>query len=243
MMQENFEPYDFAIILGATGGIGSGIARASIGKVKKIYLLGTSLEKLSDLKNELNQTKKLHIYTEQVNFEDSDSIVQAKIESLNLQKGIGILINCVGTYLSKEFAGSTYESIAKQFSIDVIRPMQIIANSIGYLQPGSLIINIGSSLSYCPKANRVLTSSVKHAVRGFSLSLAEELADLGIRVCLINPRSVATSLLKKNASAESYQKAMPVEDLIRAVSMILDCDSKTFFGEINVGASQGFLGR
>ena len=242
-MREEFELYDFAIILGATGGIGSGISHKLIDKVKKMYLLGTNLEKLSNLKDELSQIKKDCIFIEKVNFRDDDSIIQTKMDSLNIQKGIGILINCVGTYISKEFAGSTYKNITKHFLIDVIRPMQIISNLICCLEPGSLIINIGSSLSYCPKANRVLTSSIKHAIRGFSLALAEELADVGIRVCLINPRSVATSLLKKNSSAESYQKAMPVDDLARAVVMILCCDSKTSFREINVGASQGFLGQ
>ena len=242
MIREKFERYDFAIILGATSGIGSGIANKLSNKVKTIYLFGRNLDKLSILKNELSQIETLKIYVEQVDFEDNDSIIQAKIDSLNIQKSVGILVNCVGTYVSKKFAGSTYEDITKHFLINVIRPMQIISNWICYLETGSLIINIGSSLSYHPKSNRVLSSSVKHAVRGFSLSLAEELADVGIRVCLVNPRSVATSLLKKNSSNESYQKAMPVEDIVRTVEMILYCDNKTLFSEINVGASQGFLG-
>ncbi|MDJ0800447.1 MAG: SDR family oxidoreductase [Calothrix sp. MO_167.B12] len=242
-MRKRFKSYDFAIILGATGGIGSGISYELINQVEKIYIFGTNLEKLSALKNELSQIENLQIYTEQMNFEDNDLVIQAKIESLNLQKNVGILVNCVGTYVSKEFATLTYENITKDFLINVIRPMQIISSLVCYLEPGSLIINIGSSLSYHPKSNRVLTSSVKHAIRGFSLSLAEELAGLGIRVCLINPRSVATSLLKKNSSSESYQKAMPVEDIVRTVAMIVSCDDKTLFSEINVGASQGFLGQ
>ncbi|MDJ0619468.1 MAG: SDR family oxidoreductase [Calothrix sp. MO_192.B10] len=242
-MRKRFKSYDFAIILGATGGIGSGISYELINQVKKIYIFGTNLEKLSALKNELSQIENLQIYTEQMNFEDNDLVIKAKIESLNLQKNVGILVNCVGTYISKEFATLTYENITKDFLINVIRPMQIISSLVCYLEPGSLIINIGSSLSYHPKSNRVLSSSVKHAIRGFSLSLAEELAGLGIRVCLINPRSVATSLLKKNSSSESYQKAMPVEDIVRTVAMIVSCDDKTLFSEINVGASQGFLGQ
>lgn len=237
------DTYEFAIILGATGGMGSGISHELVKNVKKIYLFGRNLEKLSALKNELSQIKTLPIYTEQVNFEDSDSIIKKKLESFNIRKDIGVLVNCVGTYTSKKFAGSTYEDITKHFLINVIRPMQIISNLICYLKPGSLIINIGSSLSYHPKSKRVITSSVKHAVRGFSLSLAEELADLGIRVCLINPKSVATSLLKNNSSNELYQKAMPVEDIIRTIALILDGDIKTVFSEINVGASYGFLGQ
>ena len=226
-LEENFKPYDFAIILGATGGIGSGISHGLIGKVKNMYLFGRNLEKLHNLQNEIGQIAKAHVYADRINFEDSELVIQKKISSLKIQKGIGIIMNCAGTYVSQEFAGTTYEDINKHFLINVIRPMQIVANLICYLKPGSLIINIGSSLSYAPKANRVLTSSVKHAVRGFSLSLAEELSDLGIRVCLMNPRSVATSLLKKNSSPESYLKAMPVEDLIRTVMTIVDCDTKT----------------
>ena len=242
-MKEEFKPYGFAVVLGATGGMGSEISRELGKRVKKIYLFGRNLEKLSNLKNQLNQLKNLQIYTEQIDFEDRDSIVQTKIDSLNIQKDVGILVNCVGTYVSKEFSGSTYENITKHFTIDAIRPMQIISNLICYFKPGSLILNIGSSLSYHPRSNRVLSSSIKHAIRGFSLSLAEELSDRGIRVCLINPRSVATPLLKKNSSNESYQKAMPVEDITRTVAMILDCDTNTLFSEINVGASQGFLGQ
>ncbi|MEM9540112.1 MAG: SDR family oxidoreductase [Cyanobacteria bacterium P01_E01_bin.42] len=242
MRTEN-QPYDFAIVLGATGGMGSGISRALGKKVRKIYLVGAHLEKLSALKNELSQIKNLQIYTARIDFEDTDSIIQTAIDSLNIQKNVGILVNCVGTYLSREFAGSSYESITQHFLIDVIRPMQIISNLICCLEPNSLIINIGSSLSHHPKSKRVLSSSVKHAVRGFSLSLAEELVDRNIRVCLINPRSVATSLLKKNTSDEKYQKAMPVEDMIGTVVMIVDCNPRTLFSEIDVGSSQGFLGQ
>ena len=82
--------------------------------------------------------------------------------------------------------------------------MAITASLIEYLMPKSLVINLGSSLGYKPKAKRVLSSAVKHAVRGFSLGLAEELAQEGIRVCLINPRSVATPLLQKNSSSELF---------------------------------------
>ena len=121
--------------------------------------------------------------------------------------------------------------------------MAITASLIEYLMPGSLMINLGSSLGYKPKSKRVLSSAVKHAVRGFSLGLAEELAQEGIRVCLINPRSVATPLLQKNTSSEAYQKAMPVEDLVRTIMMIVNSDSRTLFSEINVGAAEGFLGQ
>ncbi|MEM8640817.1 MAG: SDR family oxidoreductase [Cyanobacteria bacterium P01_G01_bin.54] len=241
--EEGAKLYDFAIILGATGGIGSSITWGLIRKTKWIYLLGRNSEDLGALKGKLDKLKNAHIQANPINFEDSEQLIQETIEDLNLQNGMGVIVNCVGTYVSQEFAQSTYAEINQHFLINAIRPMQIIATLINYLQPGSLIINIGSSLSVAPKAQRVLTSAVKHAVRGFSLSLAEELASSGIRVCLVNPRSVATSLLKKNSAPESYLKAMPVEDLTRAVMMMVESDPKTLFREIDVGASQGFLGR
>lgn len=243
-MREKMEQYHFAMVIGATGGIGYRVACELANRVKKIYLFATTVEKLAVLENDLHQiNNRLSIHAEPLNFADDDLNLKLKIEALNLENSVGVLANCAGTYLSRTFAGTTEDCIHKHFSINAMGPMQIVAHTIDYLQPGSLIINIGSSLSYQPKSNRVLASAVKHAVRGFSLSLAEELAESGIRVCLLNPRSVATPLLQKNSSSAAYQQAMPVEDLVNAISMILNCDRKTLFSEINVGASQGFLGK
>lgn len=237
--------YEFVVILGATGGIGAGMARGLLNRTQTLYLLGRSLEKLRDLQQSLTEaiSTETEIVVQSMDLEDDALSIQQTIASLELHKGIGIIVNCAGTYVSQAFSQSSPQEINRHFLINIISPMQIVAELIGTLERGSLIINIGSSLSCQPRANRVLTSSVKHAVRGFSLSLSEELAEQGVRVCLINPRSVATPLLLRNTSPEKYQQGMPVEDLVRAVIMIADSDPKTLFSELDVGALQGFLGR
>lgn len=85
------------------------------------------------------------------------------------------------------------------------------------------IVNIASLAGLCPVPGMSLYAASKFGVRGFSLSVAEELKARGVRVSVICPDAVATPMLDHEAlepeAALSFSgnRILTVEDVERAI--------------------------
>ena len=85
------------------------------------------------------------------------------------------------------------------------------------------IVNVASLAAHCPVPGLALYAASKFAVRGFSLSVAYELAPLGVAVSVVCPDAVATPMLDLElqypAAALTFSggRTLTVEDVARVV--------------------------
>lgn len=129
-----------------------------------------------------------------------------KLLSLTLQKfeRIDVLINCAGILPPGDFSSLKINSLRKMVDVNFTSTLIITQKVLSIMksQGSGHIINIGSLGGIVPMPYSAVYSATKFALRGFSLSLFEELKGTNIKVSLITPGSVITKMLDYEAKAD-----------------------------------------
>ncbi len=182
------------ILTGATGGIGSEIAKSLLIHGCKIGLVDLSNEALEKLVKELNQPDQINLIQADItNFDDQQKIITEMGSKFG---GIDILINSAGLMDFTSLLEQSNERINAMFQVNVIAPIQLAKAVIPFMleQKSGHIVNIGSTFGSIGFAWFSTYSSSKFGLRGFSQALRRELAETPIKVSYIAPRAVKTTL-------------------------------------------------
>ena len=138
---------------------------------------------------------------------------------------IDLIVNNAGYGLFSLFEPASREAIQKQFDVNVFGTMDVIRAVLPHFRANraGTIINISSGAGVFGAAMASIYCASKFALEGFSKSLSYELADLGIKVKIVEPGAapgtgfVARSQREKDALpiAEDYDAfiARPCQSL------------------------------
>ena len=199
------------ILTGATGGIGSELAKQLLSKGAKLGLVSRSQEKLEHLASELGKHENVCLIAVDIaSDEGRQMIIDRMQECFN---GYDMLINTAGIMDYTSFQTQSDERIEAIMQTNVLAPMLLCKKVLPYMlsQNKGHIVNIGSTFGSIGFAWFTSYSTSKFALRGFSQSLRRELADTPIKISYVAPRAVKTSL---NSSA--------VYDMANEVKMNMD---------------------
>ncbi len=218
-----------ALITGATGGIGSAIARKCAEANYQLILCGRNSEKLEQLKSELeNQTA---VYTALFDVSSREEVARFVDSLPNEFSQIDLLVNNAGNAhgldLSQDAALSDWELM-----IDTnIKGVMFLTKAIlpKMLEVGSgHIINIGSTAAkeVYPRGN--MYCATKSAVDTLTNGLRIDLNGTGIRVSAVHPAMVQTDFSKvrfkgdEARAAKVYEGFQPLkpEDIANIVHFI-----------------------
>lgn len=138
------------------------------------------------------------------------------------------LVNCVGTLNTKNLAdlsGIEIESAIRANILSVIYGAEALLPTMR-LQKQGTIITIGSLGGIVPMPFASLYSATKHAVRGFSLSLSEELKGTGVNASLLSLGPVHTRMLEAEACSEQcvisfVNKPLHPDDVAESIASLL----------------------
>ncbi len=186
------------ILTGATGGIGTELAKQLLPYGCKLGLVGRSQEKLAQLQQQLNANDNVSLITADITTSDGRQQIVEQMEK-NFH-GYDMLINAAGIMDFPSVLEQSDDRIDAVFKTNVIAPMQLCKKVIPYMlsQNKGHIVNVGSTFGSIGFAWFTSYSSSKFALRGFSQALRRELAETPIKISYIAPRAVKTSL---NSSA------------------------------------------
>jgi len=98
------------------------------------------------------------------------------------------------------------------------------------------IINIASDLAARPLGNMVVYTATKHAMRGFSRSLAQELRPLGIKVSQLNPGMIDTSFHDGSEGSLDETSALKAGPLAELVIQLMEQPGHQMIDELEVHA-------
>ena len=203
-----------AIITGGTRGIGFEIVRKFLENGAKVILFGSKEETakiaVEKLKAENSSYEVIGLFP---NLSDEQSIRECFKNIESIFGHIDILVNNAGISSSTKIEEFTMEEYEKIENINIKSAFVCSKEIIPYLKKTKgVILNTSSMVIKYGQQSGVMYHTSKFAINGMTLSLARELAPVGIRVNAVAPGITKTDMVA------SLPETM-IEPLIKSIPL------------------------
>jgi len=185
-----------ALVTGASGGIGSAIARALAEQGARLALSGSNLAKLEAFRNELNEEfggDHIAIACDLSNTEQVEHLIPAAVDSLGK---LDILVNNAGITrdnLAMRMKDEEWDAVIRINLEAAFRLMRAAARPMMKARFGR-IITITSVVGTTGNPGQMNYAAAKAGLVGMSKSLGQELATRGVTVNCVAPGFIRTAM-------------------------------------------------
>jgi NAD(P)-dependent dehydrogenase (short-subunit alcohol dehydrogenase family) len=127
---------------------------------------------------------------------DEDDVVRMVGEAVDGLGGLDILVNNAGFQMarSQTLEETTTEELDRVFKTNLYALFWVTRAALPHLQKGASIINNSSIQAYQPSTSLLDYAATKAAINNFTVNLAAEVGERGIRVNAVAPGPVWTPL-------------------------------------------------
>ncbi len=185
-----------AIVTGAGRGIGRAISIALGAEGATVVLAARSLEKLQETAQQVTKAggQALIVLTELTEEQSIRNLVKVTREKCGR---LDILINNAGVAHLAKLEETSTEDWQHCLWVNARAPFILCREALPLLRksPAACIINIASVVGVKGYPLQSAYTASKHALRGMTISLAEELRDSNVRVHLLCPGGVDTDMV------------------------------------------------
>ena len=183
------------LVTGASGGIGRCLALELARRGAHLALLARNPERLQWVAQDVRAAgaRVLCMPFDLARRDGHPALVARVIDELG---GLDALINNAGVSRFAEFAEDDPGAICNLIDVNVTGPLLLTRAVLPHFvqHRAGHVINVGSILGSIAFPHFAAYSASKFAVRGFSEAVRRELADDGVRVTYIAPRTTATDM-------------------------------------------------
>lgn len=186
-----------ALITGAGGGIGEGIALAFSAAGADLILVARTQSKLDDVARVI-RSRGGRVQTVVCDVTDTEAIRQV-IRDIPV---LDILVNNAGTNFPEPMLDVADTHLDAMLNLNVKACFVTAQAAVEKMlqNPGSdvgSVINVSSQMGHVGSPNRTVYCMTKHAVEGLSKAMAVEFADRGVRVNTLCPTFVDTPMVRR----------------------------------------------
>lgn len=188
-----------AIITGAASGIGKATAIALAQRGLSLGLVDINAPALDDLQSHLQTSvEHLSFTTHRCDVSDPQAMEKMAQQAIAEHGGVDIVINNAGINITASFEEHTLRDFQRTFDVNLWGVIHGCRSFLPHLKtrPWGHLVNISSAFGIVGVASQSAYSASKFAVRGFSESLHEELADTPVDVSVVHPGCIATSIVE-----------------------------------------------
>lgn len=185
----------YALVTGATGGLGKAFVEALAERGYALLLTGRSEEKLLALQAETREKFpdiETHIYPADLSNEGGRYALSEKIKGEGVK--ISLLANIAGADVQKGLEAYTQEKIAFQCRVNFEAAVSLCHFAIEERAKRLEIINLSSVSGIYPMPYFAIYSATKGALTSFSQALREEMRGKNVAVTAILPGAMPTRL-------------------------------------------------
>lgn len=224
-----------ALVTGASGGIGSAIARRLAHCGADMVLCGRSEEKLEHLGRELEA---MGVKTMVVTGDLTADGIPARCVAAVLERfgRLDILVNNAGMALSCPFEQTTAAQFDQIMALNVRAPYFLCQAALPALRQSdyAAILNIASVVGHKGYPLQSAYAASKHALIGMTKSLANEVYEDGIRVHIIAPGAVYTDMVRIARPDLSSEGMILAEDIADLAEFLVTHRTNAVIDEIQV---------
>ncbi len=187
-----------AMVTGAGRGIGRAISIALAQEAATIVLAARASDTLQEAAEKVSQAGgKAHIVVTELTDEES---IKGLVKDTEAEFGrLDVLVNNAGITHSARLEETATEDWQRLMWVNARAPFILCREALALLRrsQAAYIINIASVVGVKGYPLQSAYTSSKHALRGMTISLSEELRDSNIRVHLLCPGGVDTDMVAR----------------------------------------------
>ena len=212
-----------ALITGASRGIGRATALALNQNGYQTVLLARNQDALNEVADKCVENGGARPLVFSIDLQTGDPLTVCVEKILKATGRLDVLINNAGAAISKSFDDSTPADWDALMDLNARAPFFLTQAALPALRrsPAASIINIGSVVSVKGYEKQSVYTASKHALAGWTKSLAKEVAKDGIRVHLITPGGVATDLVKRMRPDIAEADLIQSEEVAEAIVFLV----------------------
>lgn len=217
------------LISGGSDGLGLATAKA-LSKYHTVVILSPDKSKCEDI----NKYFDIEFVVADVTKEkDIDRAVANVVKRFGR---IDVLINNAGIWIEGKLEDNEFEKIKKVFEVNTLGTIFLTQKVLPHMKnvKSGRIINIVSQAGLYAKGERSVYHASKYAVRGFTDSLAIELAPFNISVSGFYPDKMNTHFFEKAGNKKNIKDFINVAEAVRCIEFIVNTDPKINIPEIGI---------
>jgi short-subunit dehydrogenase len=187
-----------AIVTGASSGIGRATARALAQRGMRVVLAARRADRLEALAEEIVRSdgQAVSVPGDITEPQTRRALVTTALERFGR---LDILINNAGMAVAGTTEALSSEDIRAQFELNVFAALELTRLALPELRRRrGIAINVASLAGRVAMPPVGVYSATKFALAGWTEALRRELANSGVRVCLVNPGAVMTEFAPKS---------------------------------------------
>lgn len=224
-------------ILGATGTIGSVLARRLVRQGQPVLLVARNEDKLRSLSEELSQP------FVSVDFTSSQQLEEALRKATDVQGGCHAIVNCIGSIVLKPAHATTDDEFRQVVETNLFTAFATVRVGAKLLRErGGAIVLFASAAAEIGIQNHEAIAAAKAGVIGLARSAAATYAANNIRVNVVSPGLVRTELTRRiweNATSATASVQLHAlgrlgepEQVASLVSWLLDVENDWITGQV-----------
>ena len=223
------------IVTGASRGVGRAICIAFAKEGATIVLAARSPEKLEETAEEVREAgaKAEIVITDLTREEAIKNLIKVTNDKFSR---LDILVNNAGVTVSSELERTSTQDWDRLFAVNARAPFILCRESLPLLKkaPRAYIINIVSVVGVKCYALQSAYTASKHALRGMTKSLAEELRDSNVRVHSICPGGIDTDMIGQIRPDIKKEDLMQPEEIAELVIYLVTHKGNAVIDELHI---------
>lgn len=217
---------DYALITGASSGIGECFARALAARRRNLVLVARSKGRLDSLAAEFRAAHKVLAEPMACDLSVAGASARLAAQLGERKLEIDLLVNNAGFGARGEFWKLPLDRQAEMLRLNVQAVVELTHLLVARMveRRAGAIINVSSTASFQALPYTLVYGATKAFVTSFSMGLAEELRPYGVRVVTLCPGGTDTNFFKAGGYGrpEMFPSLQPVEEVVEAALKRLD---------------------
>lgn len=187
----------YALITGATSGIGECMAYELAKDKYSLLLVGRSEKKLKNLQDDIQKTYNVEVMTYQVDLTKRDEVHQL-IQDLEKQHiKLQVFVNNAGIGHYGTFLDCPVESDMETIEVNIVAFTYLTKMLYPYLEKDAMVLQVASTAAFAPGPYMAVYYASKAYVLSLSLALRKEWKPRGIHVSVLCPGPTKTAFQER----------------------------------------------